>query len=75
MYKEILLSGKDTKIDELLNNNKEMKNQIKELLKFGRNTKVQNEKLNDNIDDLKEDISDLNRDIDNLNDNIEDIKN
>ena len=80
-YQKVLLSGKDTKIDELLKDNKEqskkmdeqskiMKEQseeIKELLKYAKNAKVSLDEANESIDEMKEDIE-------NLNDKVEEVR-
>ncbi len=66
MYKDMLLSGKDTKIDEqskkiddLLDENKKQSAKIDELLKFARETKDQNDELKDTVDDIKDTVDDI----------------
>ena len=81
LYKNILLSGKDTKIDEVLKENKSQSERIDELLKRTGDIYNQNEDLkedindlDDNIEDLKEDINDLDDKIDDLTDRVDDLK-
>ncbi len=66
MYKDMLLSGKDTKIDKLLDENKKQSKKldkqsakIDELLKFARETKDQNDELKDTVDDIKDTVNDI----------------
>ena len=65
-YQKVLLSGKDTKIDDLnkkvddvLQENKKQSEEIKELLKYAKNTKVSLDEANENIDELHDKVDDL----------------
>ena len=66
-YQEVLLSGKDTKIDEL-------QNDIKELLKFAKDT---NEKLtdaNDNIENLTDEVNNLSDEVKETTEKVEEVR-
>ena len=67
MYQKVLLSGKDDKIDELIQENKKQSDKIDELLKHAKETKEQ-------LDETKEQNEELHDKVDDMNDNINDIK-
>jgi hypothetical protein len=69
MYQQVLLSGKDDKIDELIKEtkklseeNKKQSAQIDELLGYAKETKEQNEELHNKVDDLKDTMEDIKED-------------
>ncbi len=81
MYQNVLLSGKDNKIDNLIKETKKQSAQIEELLGYAKETKQQNEELKETVDDMSEeikemneDINDMSKDINNLNDTMDEIK-
>jgi len=65
MYQQILLSGKDKKLDE-------MKATIDELLNYAKETKNQNEDLKDSMEDIKEQNDDLKDTMDDIKDAFKD---
>lgn len=67
MYQKVLLSGKDEKIDELIQENKKQSAQIDELLGYAKKTAEQNEDIKEQNEDLKDTMEDL-------KDTMEDIK-
>ena len=74
LYKNILLSGKDTKIDNLNIQIDSQSERIDELLKRTGDIYNQNEDIKEQNEDLKEDINDLDDKIDDLTDRVDDLK-
>ena len=66
-YTAMLLSGKDTKIDNLIKENKDQSRKIDELLNFGKSTV-------EKLDEVKKDNENLREDIEHLDDNIDDLR-
>ena len=80
-YTAMLLSGKDTKIDEQSKNINDMKIQIDdqsrkidELLNFGKATVEKLDATNIKLDEVKKDNEELKDNIDILDDNIDDLR-
>ena len=67
MYQQILLSGKDKKLDE-------MKAQIDELLNYGKQTTEKLNEIHEQNEDLKDTMEDLKDQNEDLKDTMEDIK-
>lgn len=63
LYKNILLSGKDTKIDNL-------QKKIDEILGYTKDVKEQNNDLNENINDLHEKVDDLNEEVNEVKEHL-----
>lgn len=81
MYQKVLLSGKNDKIDELIQENRKQSDdlrkqseQIEELLRYAKDTKEQNEELKETVDDIKEQNEELHDKVDDLKDTVDDIK-
>ncbi len=66
-YQEVLLSGKDTKIDSL-------NEKIEELLNYAKTGVKNQEKMKNTMGDMQDDINNLTDDIENLTDKVEEVR-
>jgi uncharacterized protein YoxC len=74
MYQQILLSGKDKKLDEMKQTIDKQSAQIDELLGYAKKTVEQNEELKETVDDMNETVEDMKDNMEDMKDNLDDIK-
>lgn len=73
MYQKVLLSDKDGKIDELIQENKKQSEKIEELLGYTKETKKQNEEMKETMNDMSDTMNNMNDTIGDMNDTIDDM--
>ena len=74
MYQKVLLSGKDDRIDELIQENKKQSEKIDELLNCAKETKDTMDDMNDTIDDMNYTMNNMNDTMNDMNEDMNNIK-
>jgi uncharacterized coiled-coil protein SlyX len=74
MYQNVLLSGKNDKIDELIRENKKQTEKIDELLNQAKETKETMDDMNDTIDDMNYTVNNMNDTMNDMNEDMNNIK-
>jgi hypothetical protein len=74
MYQKVLLSGKNDKIDELIQENKKQTEKIDELLNHAKETKETMDDMNDTIDDMNYTMNNMNDTMNDMNEDMNNIK-